>query len=156
MIKNGYKKICKISISLADSCIFIQNGTLLPTGISFPFFIDIWVNFYVIAFKYWRNSKASSGSWYSNLPMSRSSISRRPKRLGPAKLSPTRFTPQESASLCLRALRAVSSSTMKRPLLRSNSLRKASHCSYLVWRQNFMASTTITPQSSRNHSGCWR
>ena len=36
MIKNGYKKICKISISLADLCIFIQNGTLLPTGISFP------------------------------------------------------------------------------------------------------------------------
>ena len=28
--------ICKISIYLADSCIFIQNGTLLPTGISFP------------------------------------------------------------------------------------------------------------------------
>jgi serine phosphatase RsbU (regulator of sigma subunit)/tetratricopeptide (TPR) repeat protein len=37
MVKNEYKKICKISISLADSCIFIQNGTLLPTGISFPF-----------------------------------------------------------------------------------------------------------------------
>ena len=38
MVKNGYKKICKISISLADSCIFIQNETLLPTGISFPIF----------------------------------------------------------------------------------------------------------------------
>ena len=36
MVKNGYKKICKISESLADSCIFIQDGTLLPTGISFP------------------------------------------------------------------------------------------------------------------------
>ena len=36
MVKNGHKKICKISISLADLCIFIQNRTLLPTGISFP------------------------------------------------------------------------------------------------------------------------
>lgn len=37
IVKNRYKKkICKISISLADSCIFIQDGTLLPTGISFP------------------------------------------------------------------------------------------------------------------------
>ena len=40
MVKNEYKKICKISISLADSCIFIQNGTLLPTGISFPIFFN--------------------------------------------------------------------------------------------------------------------
>ena len=42
MVKNGYQKICKISICLADSCIFIQNGTLLPTGISFPYNIPLY------------------------------------------------------------------------------------------------------------------
>ena len=39
MVKNRYKNNLQDFVSLANYWIFIQNGALLPTGISFPYFI---------------------------------------------------------------------------------------------------------------------
>lgn len=38
MVKNRYKNNLQDYQNLANYWIFIQNGALLPTGISFPYF----------------------------------------------------------------------------------------------------------------------
>ena len=43
MVKNRYKNNLQDFSCLANYWIFIQNGMLLPTGISFPFFMSLHI-----------------------------------------------------------------------------------------------------------------
>lgn len=109
-------------------------------------------SFYIwpLDFRFDMKSNISSGRWYSNFPLSRSSINNRPNRLLPTYCLSYSTAPQ--VSTVLMVFLRVWSSTIIWPAVCFRVFLNSSFCSYFVWRQNFIQSTIISPQSGRRSS----